>query len=318
LKNGGTFTLNMQNPPIQTIEVPINELIPADYNPRKHDEVATEQLKHSIKRFGLVDPMIVNSAPNRKNIIIGGHFRWEVAKELGYETIPVVYVDIPDLAKEKELNLRLNKNTGEFDWDLLAKFDESFLADVGFSSNELDGIFEVEGDVEFVKELYEDYKTNILTQPFAPTKVVGVPLNNITGQSISKEPSEAPNAKKIKNRLKESYTIVKDLDLNSKAVGKSLKSYFVEKKPQNGMENNAVFVYYLQKIANVPSITLDHMYTCYKDAGIKIPTALRQSLLDTAHRKGWIDTSDLNAVTISTRGENFVEHDLPRQDKENK
>lgn len=134
---------------IQTVEVPINELVPADYNPRKHDEVATEQLKQSIQRFGLVDPIIINSSVNRKNIIIGGHFRWEVAKELGYQTIPVVYVDIPDLEKEKELNLRLNKNTGEFDWNLLAKFDESFLADVGFSSSELDGIFDVDIPEEF-------------------------------------------------------------------------------------------------------------------------------------------------------------------------
>ncbi len=134
----------MQKIPIQTVEVPINELIPADYNPRKHDETATEQLKQSILRFGLVDPVIANSSQDRKNIIIGGHFRWEVAKELGYQTVPVVFVDIPDLEKEKELNLRLNKNTGEFDWDLLAKFDESFLANIGFSSEELDNIFDIE------------------------------------------------------------------------------------------------------------------------------------------------------------------------------
>ena len=68
------------NTPIQTVEVDINDLNPADYNPRKHDEVATEQLKQSILRFGFVDPVIVNSAPPRKNVIIGGHFRWEVAK----------------------------------------------------------------------------------------------------------------------------------------------------------------------------------------------------------------------------------------------
>lgn len=134
----------MKNVPIQTIEVSINDLIPADYNPRKHDDVASEQLKQSILRFGLVDPVISNSSPERKNIIIGGHFRWEVAKELGYETVPVVYVDIPDLEKEKELNLRLNKNTGEFDWDLLAKFDESYLSDVGFSTDELDDIFKLD------------------------------------------------------------------------------------------------------------------------------------------------------------------------------
>lgn len=151
----------MRNTPIQTVEVPINELIPADYNPRKHDDAATEQLKQSILRFGLVDPVISNSSPERKNIIIGGHFRWEVAKELGYETVPVVYVDIPDLEKEKELNLRLNKNTGEFDWDLLAKFDESFLSDVGFSTEELDNIFKLDISPEEFNLEKELQKLNI-------------------------------------------------------------------------------------------------------------------------------------------------------------
>lgn len=156
----------MKNIPIQTVEVPINDLIPADYNPRKHDEIATEQLKQSIIRFGLVDPVIANSSLDRKNTIIGGHFRWQTAKELGYQTIPVVYVDISDIEKEKELNLRLNKNTGEFDWDLLAKFDESFLADIGFSSGELDGIFDVDVPEEFdlEKELKKLNIENINTK----------------------------------------------------------------------------------------------------------------------------------------------------------
>lgn len=157
----------MQKVSIQTIEVPINDLIPADYNPRKHDEVATEQLKQSILHFGLVDPIIVNSAPDRKNTIIGGHFRWEVAKELGFETVPVVFVDIPDLEKEKELNLRLNKNTGEFDWNLLAKFDESLLSEIGFSSDELDSIFDLDIEPEkfdLEKELQKLNITNINTK----------------------------------------------------------------------------------------------------------------------------------------------------------
>lgn len=151
----------MKNISIQTVEVPINDLIPADYNPRKHDEVATEQLKQSILRFGLVDPIIVNSATNRKNIIIGGHFRLEVAKTMGYETVPVVFIEIADLEKEKELNLRLNKNTGEFDWNLLAKFDESVLADIGFSSDELDTIFDINVEPEKFDLEKELQKLNI-------------------------------------------------------------------------------------------------------------------------------------------------------------
>lgn len=128
--------------------IPIGTLTPAEYNPRTWDENAKNGLKESIQRFGLVDPFIVNNAPERQNIVIGGHFRLEIAKELGITEVPVVYVNIPNLEREKELNLRLNRNTGEFDWKLLANFDEAFLADVGFTSEELDDIFDIDDNPE--------------------------------------------------------------------------------------------------------------------------------------------------------------------------
>lgn len=128
--------------------VSIDILKPADYNPRKWDAEAVNHLKESIRRYGIVDPLLANSAESRKNIVIGGHFRLEIIKELGYKTVPVVYIHIPDLEKEKELNLRLNKNTGEFDWELLANFDASFLSEIGFSSEEMDDIFPIEENVE--------------------------------------------------------------------------------------------------------------------------------------------------------------------------
>lgn len=128
--------------------VAVEDLIPAKYNPRKWSNKQLADLKESIKRYGFVDPAIVNSNPNRKNIIIGAHMRIIVAEALGIKTIPVVYVDIADIEKEKELNLRLNKNTGEFNFDMLAEFDEKFLADVGFDSEELDNIFQVESEPE--------------------------------------------------------------------------------------------------------------------------------------------------------------------------
>lgn len=129
--------------------VPIKDLKFSEYNPRKASKKQFEDLKESIKRFGIVDPIIVNSAKNRKNVIIGGHFRVRVAKDLGIKEVPVVYVNIPDIEKEKELNLRLNKNLGEFDYDLLANFDEDLLKDVGFESEELDEIFGLEIDDNF-------------------------------------------------------------------------------------------------------------------------------------------------------------------------
>ena len=133
---------------LQIVQVAINQLQGSEYNPRKHSPEQLNQLKESIKRFNVVNPLIANIAPERKNILIGGHMRWLAAKELGLKTIPVVYLNIPDINKEKELNLRLNKNTGEFDLDLLSQFDEAFLADIGFDSQDLDDIFPTEDNPE--------------------------------------------------------------------------------------------------------------------------------------------------------------------------
>ncbi|MCL5797397.1 MAG: ParB N-terminal domain-containing protein [Patescibacteria group bacterium] len=146
---------------LKIVYVSISDLYPAEYNPRKNTDKQAEDLKKSLSNFDIVEPIVVNSAENRKNIIIGGHFRWKVAKELGYKEIPVVYKNIPDLEREKELNLRLNKNTGEWDWDLLSKFDEIVLADIGFPSEELDNIFDIEDTPEQFDLQKELQKLNI-------------------------------------------------------------------------------------------------------------------------------------------------------------
>ena len=151
----------MNTDKIKIEHVSINILKPAEYNPRRWDKEAENQLKESITRYGIVDPLLVNSAEERKNIVIGGHFRLSVIKDMGFEEVPVVYINIPDIEKEKELNIRLNKNTGEFDWDLLAKFDESFLSDVGFSSEDLDDIFAIEETPEQFDLQKELNKLNI-------------------------------------------------------------------------------------------------------------------------------------------------------------
>jgi len=128
--------------------VSLDTLRPAEYNPRKWNEKLAADLKESITRYGIVDPLLVNSAPERKGVVIGGHFRLSVIKELGFTEVPVVYIHLPDIEKEKELNIRLNKNTGEWDLDLLATFDETFLSGIGFSSEDIDDILVVDDTPE--------------------------------------------------------------------------------------------------------------------------------------------------------------------------
>ncbi len=56
----------METPSIHIVHVPISELKPATYNPRKWDEGAIKHLTESIQRFGIVDPILVNGAKTER------------------------------------------------------------------------------------------------------------------------------------------------------------------------------------------------------------------------------------------------------------
>ena len=121
------------------IQKPINDLISAEYNPRQLSKDQYKQIKDSISRFGLVDPIIINKNKERKNIIVGGHQRVKVATDLDYKEVPCIEVDLT-YDKERELNIRLNKNTGDWDYDILADmFEMDDLQLWGFSEEDLVG-----------------------------------------------------------------------------------------------------------------------------------------------------------------------------------
>ena len=124
----------------------IKDLKPATYNPRQISTKQFKDLKESIKKFGLVDPIIVN----KDNTVIGGHQRLKICKELKHIEIDCVVLDLSK-EEERELNIRLNKNTGDFDMDILAnEFDIDELVDWGFKHIDLDINIDkiVEGNTE--------------------------------------------------------------------------------------------------------------------------------------------------------------------------
>lgn len=147
----------MTNQPTMEIkELPLKELKPAAYNPRKKlkkGDKEYEKIKQSLLKFGYVDPIIVNEDLT----VIGGHQRLTVLKDLDYETAKCVIVDLPK-EDEKALNIALNKITGQWDdallADLLLDLQESdFNLDLtGFEPPEIDDILSNVHD----KELSED------------------------------------------------------------------------------------------------------------------------------------------------------------------
>ena len=147
--------------------IKIDKLKPATYNPRQITKKQYNDLKESIVSFGLVDPIIVN----KDMTVIGGHQRLKVCKELTFRDIDCVVLDISK-QEERELNIRLNKNTGDWDFDLLSNFDIKELKEWGFKEIELglniDKIEQEEEDTATItikeddlikaQELYNDLK----------------------------------------------------------------------------------------------------------------------------------------------------------------
>ena len=96
----------------------VSELKAATYNPRKDlkpGDAEYEKLKRSIQEFGYVEPVIWNK---HTGVVVGGHQRLKVMKDLGFTEVDCVVVDL-DESKEKALNIALNKISGEWDTDLL-------------------------------------------------------------------------------------------------------------------------------------------------------------------------------------------------------
>lgn len=82
--------------------VPITNIACSQYNPREITDESFALLQESLRLFGIVKPLIVNS---ENNVIIAGHQRKKAAEAIGYESVPCVYVKSPSLEDELIFNL---------------------------------------------------------------------------------------------------------------------------------------------------------------------------------------------------------------------
>jgi len=113
----------------------VKELIPYSKNPRTLSEKQAEHLKISLNKFGLIDRPCINL----DGTIIGGHQRLSLI-DLPADGCIEVMVPNRHLNEEEleELNIRLNKNTGEWDFDILAnEWEITDLLQWGFEPGEL-------------------------------------------------------------------------------------------------------------------------------------------------------------------------------------
>lgn len=105
---------------MQTVDLPIDSLREAPWNPNQMDGAMLERLRRSIQRFGFLVPLVVRRLPDGTYEVIGGAQRLKVAREMGFRTVPCVVVDADD-AHARLLAQALNHLHGEDDLGLRAE-----------------------------------------------------------------------------------------------------------------------------------------------------------------------------------------------------
>lgn len=163
--------------PMKIKERAIADLKPAEYNPRRLTQKQYHELRRSMEELGDLGVAVVNMHPGRENVIIAGHQRIRIAKEMGRKTFPCLEVSFT-ASKEKKANLRLNKAGGEWDFDLLAnEFDLEELLEEGFTEKELRiGVEAGPGGEEHEAEEVElrPFKQTHVLLSFPPEKLLDI------------------------------------------------------------------------------------------------------------------------------------------------
>ncbi|MCP6719728.1 MAG: site-specific DNA-methyltransferase [Patescibacteria group bacterium] len=132
-------------------QIKIKDIRFSEYNPRKITDTELTKLCESIRMFGFVNPVVVNThtcekCADRNLVLIGGHQRVKAAESEGMDEVPTVKVDL-HLEQEKILNLSLNRIGGAWDADKLADLildirGSSILPMSGFNEDEISRILD--------------------------------------------------------------------------------------------------------------------------------------------------------------------------------
>lgn len=104
--------------------VPIDDLVPNDFNVNVVSPDNEAKIEESLKRFGFFKPVICRQTRGKIEIV-GGEHRWAAAKRLGYKEVPILNLGEIDDKRAKEISLVDNGRYGSDDTLQLAELLES-------------------------------------------------------------------------------------------------------------------------------------------------------------------------------------------------
>ena len=193
------------------------------------------------------------------------------------------------------------------------------------------GLLEVEGSEAFVRTIYSDFKTHFAgidedeggtgstSQKTRRTRKTKASKGKTTTSSKASSPQQTISEKQsieaeIPTKLaplSPTYTYLNDLELGATKDHPSLIEFMDAKFPITNEERNIVFIYFLQNMLNLDSVTPNHIYTCYRAVKFRAPLNIENTLT----RRDWIEVDKDGGLTLTAVGKTYVEKQLPKKVK---
>ncbi|PHS74777.1 MAG: hypothetical protein COB19_05745 [Porticoccus sp.] len=178
------------------------------------------------------------------------------------------------------------------------------------------GIIDVEGDPEMVREIYADFKEQLLI-----SKPVSTQVNSNT-DNLPPTDSKAPKARSRPRRTTQPKPSATEegpaISANSPQLDKNLDTsaltnFYSQYSPKNHPEKILLFMKFLVDELGIEAPNTDQIYTCYEKVNERIPKIFAQAFRDASGRKfGFIDYNSPSDIKVTTTGTNHFKFDLKK------
>lgn len=123
------------------IELPLKRIRPNDYQPRQHfSKEAVDQLAHSIKENGLIQPIVVRPTSDNCYELIAGERRYKACLVAGYVSVPAI---VKTVSNRESLQMALVENLDREDLNAIeiAEGYQRLVEEFNYTHQDLADIF---------------------------------------------------------------------------------------------------------------------------------------------------------------------------------
>jgi hypothetical protein len=179
------------------------------------------------------------------------------------------------------------------------------------------GIIDIEGEADLVREIYRDFKDQMLSgSKLVPSAVPEqVPAADTADETVGKQKSKrrAPAKKKVTAEDSGSGISADHPKLDKNLDTSDLQGFYSVFDPNNHSEKILIFLKFMIEKLKIESPNTDQVFTCYKAVGEKLPLAFKQAFITTSGRYGYIDYNSPENIGIPIAGDNHFSHSLKKK-----